>query len=118
MSKIDNKSIDIFATSGVQDLSNESAAALTGGNSGTVKDVTLKGKDKNGKTVTFASNDAVANLGKFDNKANFVAVNNNKTWRFYDLPNFDPSGGFEDVGPNTGRRLTSMKGKVSSFKAL
>jgi hypothetical protein len=114
-----NQPVDIFAILGVQDLSNENAAALTGGASGGVKDVTLSVKDKNGKTITsFASDDAVRNLGNFDNKATFAAVNNNKTWRFYNLPNFDESGGFEDVGPDTARNLTKMKGKVSSFKAL
>ncbi len=119
MSNINNQPQDLFAIDSVQDLSNESAAAVSGGVDVTMWDNT----DKTGKKIT--SNNKVPNLKalNFDNKAGSITVDgkkNKKKWRFYVNANYDTKGGFFDVGPG---KSVSLKGSkfnntISSFQAI
>ncbi len=115
MSKLNNQSIDIFTISGVQDLSNENAAAVAGG---AVSSVSL-GAEINGELEFFdvpsGGIDDLSIVG-FDNIAERVTVNSG-TWRFYDLPGFE--GDSIDIeGETGGTILGDLTGKVSSVERI
>jgi Beta/Gamma crystallin len=113
MHNSNTQSIDIFAVSDVRDLTNENAAALSGG----VADVVLRSKI-NQQGLTLETDKAIADLGvdefDFDNITSSVQVQNGQVWRFYEDANF--KGDFEDVGPDQARNL--VNNKVSSLRAI
>ncbi|MEN9871661.1 MAG: Beta/Gamma crystallin [Cyanobacteriota bacterium] len=111
-----NKQIqDLFALDLVQDLDNESAAAVSGGQ--TVSDVILySGRSQQGKPLKV--NNKIADLSKynFDDISTSVAVNSG-TWRFYTEPNF--KGQSIDVESDTARDLPGrFNNSISSLKSI
>jgi hypothetical protein len=121
MSNINNQPQDLFAIDSVQDLSNESAAAVSGGVDVTMWDNT----NRTGKKIT--SNNKVPDLKalNFDNKAGSITVDgkvNKKKWRFYVNPKYNTKGGYFDVAPGKSVSLTGslaqFNNKISSFQAI
>jgi hypothetical protein len=114
MSNINNQTQDLFALGTMQDLDNESAAAVSGG----LADVTLH-SDSGQKGRTLETNKGIANLGKygFNNITSSVAVTNNQVWRFYSDANFQ--GKYIDVGPDEARDLPrEFNDRISSLKSI
>lgn len=111
-----NKQIqNLFALDLVQDLDNESAAAVSGGKA--VPDVILYSK-KNRRGKSLQVNDGIADLSKdnFDDISSSVVVNSG-TWRFYTEPNF--KGQSIDVESDTARDLSGMfNNSISSLKSI
>jgi Beta/Gamma crystallin len=115
MSNISNQSQNLYSIDGVQDLSHESAAAVSGG-----ADVTLySGRDFKGAVREI--NDGQKKLGGFDNITSSVKVDgkiNKKVWRFYKDPDF--KGASFDVGP--GQSLSHLpagfNNKISSLRSI
>jgi hypothetical protein len=106
---------NLFALDLVQDLNNESAAAVSGGQ--TVPDVVLYSrKNRQGKSLNV--NDGIADLSKsnFDDISSSVVVNSG-TWRFYTEPNFQ--GQSIDVESDTARDLPGgFNNSISSLKSV
>jgi hypothetical protein len=116
MSQIDNQSNCLYSVEFVRDISHETAASYAGG-AVTVTDVSLTSKPSN-QGFSFNSNKAIEDLSEygFDDATQFIAVNNNKTWRFYEDPNFE--GDYIDVAPDTAMNVGEFGLSISSFKAL
>ncbi len=93
----------------ISDVSAQSRSSRGG-----VKDVTLQDRDGN-KRRSFRSNNGIADLSKvgFDNRADFVQINDSKPWRFYTGKNF--TGRYTVVKPQSARLLGRFANKVSSF---
>jgi hypothetical protein len=106
---------NLFALDLVQDLDNESAAAVSGGK--TVPDVVLYSKrNRQGKSLKV--NDGIADLSQdnFDDISTSVVVNSG-TWRFYTEPNF--KGQSIDVESDTARDLPGIfNNSISSLKSI
>ena len=111
-----NNKFDLNNINCVRDLTPENAANYSGGAVGTT-DVTLTSKSC-GQGHTFNSNKGIENLKDFgfDNATKSITVNNDKTWRFYEDPNF--KGEFVDVKPNQSLNVGKFGKKISSFKAV
>ncbi|MGF1589906.1 MAG: beta/gamma crystallin-related protein [Pleurocapsa sp.] len=116
MSKINNQSQSLYNIGFVQDMSPETAAAISGG-AVTVTDVTLTSKPSN-QGCSFNTNKAIEDLSEFgfDDATAFIAVNNNQTWRFYEDANFQ--GNYIDVGPDTAMNVGNFGMEISSLKAI
>jgi hypothetical protein len=112
MSSINNRVNDLYSIPGVQDLSHESAASISGG-----ADVVLHSKSSQ-QGESLETDKGIKDLSKFnfDDMTLSVQVQNNQTWRFYEDANF--MGDYEDVGPDEARNLGKLDGKVSSLKAI
>jgi Beta/Gamma crystallin len=111
-----NKQIqNLFALDLVQDLDNESAAAVSGGQ--TVSDVVLYSKrNRQGKSLKV--NEGIADLSQdnFDDISTSVVVNSG-TWRFYTEPNFQ--GQSIDVESDTARDFPGIfNNSISSLKSI
>jgi hypothetical protein len=108
-----NQTQDLFALDTVQDLDNESAAAVSGG----VADVILhSGTGQQGRSLE--TNNKIANLSNFNfnNITSSVAVNSG-TWRFYTKPNF--KGAYIDVESDTARDLPGkFNNSISSLRSI
>jgi hypothetical protein len=106
---------NLFALELVQDLDNESAAALSGGQ--TVSDVVLySGTSRQGQSLKV--NDGIADLSKsnFNNISSSVVVNNG-TWEFFTKPNFQ--GESIEVDSDTARDLPEIfNNSISSLRAV
>lgn len=114
MSNINNQTQDLFALGTMQDLDNESAAAVSGG----LADVTLY-SDSGQSGRTLKTNKKIANLVKsgFNDITSSVAVTNNQVWRFYSDVNF--KGKYFDVGPDEARDVPGkFNDKISSLKSI
>lgn len=114
MSNINNQTQDLFALGTMQDLDNESAAAVSGG----LADVTLH-SNSGQKGRTLETNKGIANLGKygFNDITSSVAVTNDQVWRFYSDANF--KGKYIDVGPDEARDLPrEFNDRISSLKSI
>ena len=100
----------------VRDLTSENAASYSGG-AVTVTDVTLTSQQGN-QGFSFGSNKGIEDLRDFgfNNATAFIAVNNSKTWRFYESPNFQ--GDYIDVGPDQARNVGDFGKKITSFRAI
>ncbi len=115
MSNISNQSQNLYSIDGVQDLSHESAAAVSGG-----ADVTLySGQDFRGRSRGI--NDGQQRLGNFDNITSSVKVDgkvNKKVWRFYKDPGF--RGASFDVGPGQSRSSLppGFNNNISSLRSI
>jgi hypothetical protein len=106
---------NLFALDLVQDLDNESAAAVSGGK--TVPDVVLYSR-KNQQGKSLKVNNKIADLSKynFDDISTSVVVNSG-TWRFYTEPNFQ--GQPIDVESDTARDLPRrFNNSISSLKSI
>ncbi|MGL5076985.1 MAG: beta/gamma crystallin-related protein [Waterburya sp.] len=116
MSKINNQSNSFDHIEFVQDISPEAAASYSGG-AVTVTDVTLT-SEPNNQGVSFNTNKGIEDLSEFgfNDATAFVAVNNNKTWRFYEDVNFQ--GEYIDVAPDTAMNVGDFGMKISSLKAI
>jgi hypothetical protein len=116
MSKINNQSNSLYSVEFVQDISHETAASYSGG-AVTVTDVTLTSEPSN-QGFSFNSNKGIEDLSEygFDDATQFIAVNNNKTWRFYEDTNFQ--GDYIDVAPDTAMNVGEFGLSISSFKAI
>lgn len=114
MSNINNQTQDLFAIDTVQDLSLESAAAVSGGD--VVKVVTLY-SEQNFQGKSLGTNNAIADLSasRFDNITSSIQVQSG-TWRFYTGKNFQ--GNFIEIGTETGLGRISLDNKISSLKAV
>ncbi|MGL5939213.1 MAG: hypothetical protein ACRC2S_02315 [Waterburya sp.] len=115
MSKLNNQSIDLFAIPGVQDLSNENAAAVAGG---AVSSVSL-GAEIGGELEFFdVPSGGIEDLGEvgFDNIAERVTVETG-TWRFYDEPGFEGES-IDIEGQTGGNILGDLTGRVSSVRRV
>ena len=72
---------------------------------------------KIGRGASFETNEAVPDLGKFNNRASAIQVNNGQKWRFYEDKNF--TGAFIEIGPDEARgNLGWFNNRVSSLKAV
>ena len=113
---IENKQFDLSKINCVRDLTSETAAKYSGG-AVTTTDVTLKSQSCN-QGHSFNSNKGVENLADFgfNDATEFISINNDKTWRFYEHANF--KGDFIDVGPNQARNVGDFGKKISSFKSV
>lgn len=114
MTRINNQTQDLFAIDSVQELTSESAAAVSGG--AVVKTVTLyDGQNFKGKRL--GRNNKVADLSRvgFDNITSSIQVQSGK-WRFYDGKNF--TGKSILINGETGLGRISLDNKISSFKAV
>lgn len=114
MSNINNQIKKLYSIEAVQDLSQESAAAVTGG-----ADVTLWSRP--GPSGAFLElNSAVRDLRAygFANRTSAIQVQNNQTWRFYTGRNF--TGRFFDVGPDEGRGVLPgfIDNNIESLRAI
>ncbi|MBW4536668.1 MAG: beta/gamma crystallin family protein [Pleurocapsa minor HA4230-MV1] len=115
MTKINNQSNRLDNINFVQDLDNESAAAVSGGKA--VPDVILYSK-KNRRGKSLQVNDGIADLSKdnFDDSSSSVVVNSG-TWRLYTEPNF--KGQSIDVESDTARDLPGrFNNSISSLKSI
>jgi Beta/Gamma crystallin len=113
MSNINNKTQDLFALDTVQDLDNESAAAIQGGAA-----VELFA-DSNFGTPLVRTNEGSANVGDGVNDRTTSIIINRGKWRFYTDSNF--RGVSADLGP--GRHSNIGLGiipndSITSFKRL
>ena len=117
MSHQNNQSNPLSEITFVRDITLESAAAISGGGN-TPTDVTLFTDTSSNTGNEFGSDRAVSNLADvgFNDSTGFIAVNNSKTWRFYEDANFE--GDFIDVGPNEARRAGDFGFEISSFKSI
>jgi hypothetical protein len=116
MSKLNNQSIDLFAIPCVQNLTNENAAAVSGGTL-QLTDVTLY-SEPDALGLQFGSNKKIENLGDFgfnDGTAS-IFVSNDQTWRFYENANFE--GDYRDVGPGEFVNIGDFGMTISSFQAI
>jgi hypothetical protein len=106
---------NLFALDLVEDLDNESAAAVSGGQ--TVSDVVLYSKEnQQGKPLEV--NNKIADLSKFnfDNISSSVVVNSG-TWELYTKPNFQ--GQPIVVDSDTARDLFGkFNNSISSLKSV
>jgi hypothetical protein len=116
MSKINNQSNSLYNIECVQDISHESAAAISGGALETT-DVTLY-SEPDALGYQFGSNKKIENLGDFGfNDATVsIFVSNDQTWRFYENANFE--GNFIDVGPGEFVNAGDFGMQISSFQAI
>lgn len=114
MSNINNQNKELYSVEAVQDLSQECAAAVTGG-----ADVVLWSQPGPGGTP-LEVNSAIQDLGTygFANRTSAIQVLNNQTWRFYAGRNF--TGQYFDVGPDTGRGVlpSFIDNNIESLKAI
>ncbi|MBW4510793.1 MAG: beta/gamma crystallin family protein [Scytonematopsis contorta HA4267-MV1] len=115
MLDISNQSQKLYSIDGVQDLSHESAAAISGG-----ADVTLY-SDKRFRGKSREINDGQRKLGGFDNITSSIKVDgkiNKKVWRFYKDPDF--KGASFDIGP--GQSLSHLpagfNNRISSLRSI
>jgi hypothetical protein len=116
MSKINNQSNSLYNIEFVQDISHETAASYSGG-AVTVTDVSLTSEPDN-QGFSFNSNKGIEDLSEFgfNDATQFIAVNNDKTWRFYEDANFQ--GDYIDVAPNTAMNVGEFGLSISSFQAI
>lgn len=112
---MNNKQFDLNNIDCVRDISSETAASYSGGAG--LSDVTLR-TQPGIKGPSFESDNAVSDLRDvgFNNSTGFIAINDSKTWRFYERPNF--KGDFIDVGPDQARVIGDFGKKISSFRAV
>ncbi|RUS93634.1 hypothetical protein DSM106972_095750 [Dulcicalothrix desertica PCC 7102] len=72
---------------------------------------------KIGRGASFETNKAVPDLGRFNNRASAIQVNNGQKWRFYEGKNF--TGAFIEIGPDEARgNLGRLNNRVSSLRAV
>ena len=130
MTNINNQSLNLFEIAAVQDLDNQSAAAVSGGGvadaavsaGAVIGDVTLFSQPgaSVGVPESVQINNPVADLStlNFANITSSVAVNNGQTWRFYTDKNYQ--GDYFDVGPDTalGNLPSNIDNNIESLKAL
>jgi hypothetical protein len=116
MSKLNNQSIDLFAIPCVQNLTNENAAAVSGG-ALEPTDVTLY-SEPDALGYEFGSNKKIENLSDFgfNDATGSIFVSNAQTWRFYENANFE--GAFIDVGPGEFFNAGDFGMTISSFQAI
>jgi hypothetical protein len=117
MTNINNQSLDLFALDTVQDLDNQSAAAVSGG--GVVGDVTLwSAPSVSGSSLDVNSKVADLSTLGFANITSSIQVNNGQTWRFYTDKNFQ--GQYFDVGPDTGLGSlpSNIDNNIESLQAI
>ena len=100
----------------VRDITPETAANYSGG-AVAVTDVTLTSQEC-GQGMSFNSNKGIEDLRDFgfNNATQHIAVNNDKTWRFYEHANFQ--GRHIDVGPNQAGNVGDFGMEISSFKSV
>ncbi len=112
MSNINNQTQDLFAIDTVQDLSLESAAAVSGGD--VVKTVTLH-SEQFFKGRSLGTNDAIADLSayRFNNITSSIQVQSG-TWRFYTGKNFQ--GRFIELETETGLGRIGLDNQISSLR--
>jgi hypothetical protein len=120
MSNLNDKFNALYSVDSVQDLTNENAAALTGG-----ADVTIYDGENftPGMDGVKESNQGIKDLKAldFNNKTSSLKVDgvvNQKAWRFYSRANFE--GDYIDVKP--GEELAMLPqgfdNRISSFQAI
>jgi hypothetical protein len=113
MSKINNQSKSLYNIEFMEDISHESAAAISGG-----ADVVLYSKENFGGNP-LEVNEAVSDLSlsSFDDITSSIRVNNDQTWRFYDLANY--KGDYIDVGPGESlAKLEELNNDIESLKSI
>jgi hypothetical protein len=115
MSKLNNQSQSLYNIEFVQDISHETASAISGGG---VADVVLYSKENfNGDVLEV--NQAVSDLEmmNFGEITSSIRVNNNQTWRFYDQENF--MGEYIDIGPGESlAKLGEFDNEIESLQAI
>ncbi|MGL5796267.1 MAG: beta/gamma crystallin-related protein [Waterburya sp.] len=116
MSKINNQFKSLYNIAVVEDISHESAAAISGG-ALEVTDVTLY-SESNLEGVQFGSNKAIEDLTEFgfNDATGSITVANDKTWRFYSDANFQ--GTYMDVEPGQSVNAGDFGWEISSFQAI
>lgn len=116
MSKKKNQSKFLNNIKAIEDISQESAAAISGGALETT-DVTLY-SESDLQGFQFPSNKKIEDLTEFgfNDATGSIAIANDKTWRFYEDANFQ--GQYIDVGPGQSANAGDFGMQISSFKAL
>ena len=112
----DTKSQDLHQIAGVQDLSHENAAAVSGG-------VALLANGFNGREdrLTLRSG-TTGNLGRFNNSTSSIRITRGQVWRFYTGKNrtgrgvnLEGTGSFVNL---VGRRLRTFQNNIESAERL
>ena len=116
MSKINNQSNSLYSIEFVQDISHESAAAISGG-ALEVTDVTLY-SESDLQGFQFGSNKAIEDLSEFgfNDATGSITVANDQTWRFYENANFQ--GDFIEVGAGQSVNAGDFGMQISSFQSI
>jgi hypothetical protein len=116
MSKINNQSNSLYNIECVQDISHESAAAISGGALETTDVILYSEPDALG--YEFGSNQKIEDLSVFgfNDATGSIFVSNDQTWRFYENTNFE--GDYRDVGPGEFVNIGDFGMTISSFQAI
>jgi hypothetical protein len=116
MSKINNQANSLYSIECVQDISHESAAAISGG-ALEVTDVTLY-SESDLQGFQFPSNKGIEDLSEFgfNDATGSITVANDKAWRFYEDVNFQ--GDFIEVGAGQSVNAGDFGMTISSFQAI
>lgn len=109
MTHINNQAQDLFAIDGVQELTSESAAAVSGGTLDLSSLPSGKGSRLDNLSGRYSS------LGSFNNKASWYQVKGNKDWLAYTGKNFTgqvyrlKAGAKGNLGGNANNNFESVR---------
>ncbi|WP_414585621.1 beta/gamma crystallin-related protein [Scytonema sp. PCC 10023] len=111
MSNINNQTQDLYSIDAVQDLSHETAAAVSGGAALEVYD------DSDFSNLLLQTNDGTPYVGDDANDRISSIVVNEGLWRFYTDPQFQ--GDFADLGPGLYPNIgLGINDSITSFERI